>query len=130
MTTEYSGQREVYPLSSASYYTVTIPVNTPDIVITCEISRGYIYSRSTGFSSTTTNPSVTFTLTNTSGSGEIACVRDISGVSFAVLTLYIVAGGELYRDTSLSNPRFAVVDSHGSLQVFSILSVFHVLHSS
>ena len=40
-------------------------------------------------------PSVTFTLTYTSGSGEITCLRDISGVSFGVLTLNIVAGGEL-----------------------------------
>ena len=46
MTTEYSGQREVYPLSNGAYHTVTIPVNTPDIVITCEISRGYMYSQS------------------------------------------------------------------------------------
>ena len=95
MTTEYSGQREVYDVSNGAYHTVTIPVNTSDIVITCEISRGFIYSQSTGFSSTTTNPSVTFTLTNTSGSGEITCLRDISGVSFGVLTLNIVAGGEL-----------------------------------
>ena len=95
MTTEYSGQREVYQLSSAEYHTVTIPVNTSDIVITCEISRGFIYSQVTGFSSTTTNPSVTFTLTYSSGSGEITCLRDMPGVSFLVLTLNIVAGGEL-----------------------------------
>ena len=96
MTTEYSGQREIYQLSSVDYYTVTIPVDTPDIVITCEISRGFIYSQSTGFSSTTTNPSVTFTLTNSSGSDEYKCQRDIDGVSFTILTLDIVAGGELF----------------------------------
>ena len=95
MTTEYSGQREVYSLSYGDYYTVTILVDRPDIVITCELSRGFIYSRSTGFSSTTTNPSVTFTLTNSSGSGLYHCLRDIDGVSFAVLTLNIVAGGQL-----------------------------------
>ena len=95
MTTEYSGQREVYSSSPSGvhYYTVTIPVDTPDIVITCEISRGFIYSRSTGdITSITTNPSVTFTLT---GSGEYICLRDIDGVSFTILTLDIVAGGEL-----------------------------------
>ena len=95
ITIEYSGQKEVYQLSFASYYTVRIPVNTPDIVITCEISRGYVYSQSTGFSSTTTNPSVTLTLTSRSGSGKITCIRDISGVYFVVLTLNVVAGGEL-----------------------------------
>ena len=102
ITIEYSGQREVYDLSNSAYHTVTIPVNTPDIVITCEISRGYMYSQSIGFTSTTTNPSVTFTLIYSSGSGEITCIRDISGVSFSVLTLNIVAGGSYIEILALA----------------------------
>ena len=96
MTTEYSGQKEVYQLSSGDYYTVTIPVDTTDIVITCEISRGFLYAPNTGLTSTTNNPSVTFTLTNSSGSGGYQCLRDIDSVSFTILTLDIVAGGELF----------------------------------
>ena len=96
MTTEYSGQRQVYSSLSTGidYYTVTVPVN-PEIVITCEISRGFIYVPATGFVSTTANPSVTFTLTNNSESEEYQCIRDIDSVSILVLTLNITPGGEL-----------------------------------
>ena len=96
MTTEYSGQRQVYSSLSTNieYYTVTIPVNT-EIVITCEVSRGFIYSLITGFSSFTANPSVTFTLTTNSESEDYWCIRDIDGVSFVVLTLLIIPGGKL-----------------------------------
>ena len=111
ITIEYSGQREVYQLSSANYYTVTIPVNTPDIVVTCEFSRGYIYSQNIGFSSTTINPNVTFTLTSRSGSREVVCARDISGVSFGVLTLDIVAGGELCGDIDYTRNRIFLTHS-------------------
>ena len=97
MTTEYSGQREVYSSSPSGvhYYTVIIPVDTPDVVITCEISRGFIYYQNTA-GLITTNPSVTFTLTNSSGSGVYNCLRHIDRVSLTVLTLEIVAGGELF----------------------------------
>ena len=96
MTTEYSGQRQVYsPLSTdIDYYTVTVPVN-PEIVITCEISKGFIYVPATGFVSTTTIPSITFTLTNNSESEDYQCLRYIDDISFIVLTLRIIPGGEL-----------------------------------
>ena len=95
MTTEYSGQKQVYSSLSTGIdeYSITIPVN-PQIVITCEISRGFIYSLNTGFSSITTNPSVRFTLTTNSESGDYQCIRDIDGVYFLVLTLLIIPGGE------------------------------------
>ena len=104
MTTEYSGQRQVYSSLSTDIdkYTVTIPVN-PEIVITCEVSRGFIYSLNTGFSSLTTNPSVTFTLTNNSADVDYQCLRDIDGATFIVLTLLIIPGGELLEDTTIPN---------------------------
>ena len=96
MTTEYSGQRQVYSSLSTDidYYSVTVPVNT-EIVISCEVSRGSIYSIITGSSSLIANPSVTFTLTNISGSEDYRCIRDIDGVSILVLTLNVTPGGKL-----------------------------------
>ena len=104
MTTEYSGQRQVYSSLSTDidYYSVTIPVN-PEITFTCEVSRGLIYVPTTGFSSLTANPSVTFTLTTNSADEDYQCLRDIDGVSFVVLTLRIIPGGELLEDTAKPN---------------------------
>ncbi|KAI6649158.1 hypothetical protein LOD99_11527 [Oopsacas minuta] len=77
-TVEYSGSTSLYSLSSDDYYTISIPVNT-DVSITCEVSTGIIYTSTGGIIGPTTNPSTTFTLTNTTGSGpyKFKCTRGV-----------------------------------------------------
>ena len=93
-TAEYSGRRELYPSSSGKIQTATIPLDTSDIRITCEISRGVITTPSNQLTSVGTNPSVTITTLNES-TGNYQCFREISGSYIQIITLTIQEGGEI-----------------------------------
>ena len=80
----------MYPLSVGRTQSATIPLDTPDIKITCEVSRGSLETP-VGLVSATRDPSVTFTLTNTSGDGEYICYRNIFNTRTPILTLSVGA---------------------------------------
>ena len=80
--------RQVYTLSSGSTHTATIPLDTSDVKLTCELMRGSIETP-TGQTAPTSDPSVTFSLTNTSVEGDYTCYRDIFNRRHSVLSLRV-----------------------------------------
>ena len=74
-------------------HTATIPLNTPDVMITCQVSRGVIIYPINEVTPVATDPNVTIALTNTTGDGEYQCYRTIANTYIIVLTLTVERGG-------------------------------------
>ena len=75
------------------FHTATIPLNTPGVMITCQVSRGVIIYPINGVTPVATDPTVTISITNTTRDGEYQCYRTIANSYILVLTLTVERGG-------------------------------------
>ena len=94
----YSGAVRTFTRTNGKEQTILIPENTQNVVFTCEVSRGILF---TPYGSSASRPNPTVTTNMNLGGGTYQCYRLISN-SFLVLSLEVAIGGEVVINSSYS----------------------------